>query len=430
MTKRIGLSKSIRFEVLKRDKFICQYCGGKAPTVILQIDHIEPVAKGGSNDITNLITSCFDCNSGKKDRKLSDDSVVEKHRKQLELLQERREQIEFMFQWKKSLSKLDTESVRMIKAYTDSKIEPLSISENGEKTIRGWLRKYSIDQVLDAIDLAEEKYLKVSNDGEITKESVENFFDKIGGILYNQSLTPIQQKIAHIKRIAIKRFGDEDSKIRRATIALNYYVKALKDNGYSDEEVLKDLEEELLLKEFEADFWSQWIDVLEGWTKNLTNKKNEQPQRGKHEYNYETLEQHVKFTLYDIEGKMKVLLYIGNRFPTFNERDFQNALYTKLIEYLTFQEQLNDTQFEEYRDENTKLGLIIDYAIEKSITQYFGYDEDSEEHSFYNELYNVATDILTQIFESFYYPATNYAIIDIKTQITILKNILHTDMSQ
>ena len=56
-TKRRKLSKKIRFEVFKRDNFTCQYCGRKAPDVVLEVDHIIPVAKGGKNNIMNLITS-------------------------------------------------------------------------------------------------------------------------------------------------------------------------------------------------------------------------------------------------------------------------------------------------------------------------------------------------------------------------------------
>ena len=56
--KRKQLSKTLRFEVFKRDSFKCQYCGKSAPEVTLEVDHIIPVAKGGSNEIFNLITSC------------------------------------------------------------------------------------------------------------------------------------------------------------------------------------------------------------------------------------------------------------------------------------------------------------------------------------------------------------------------------------
>jgi len=84
------LTKKMRFEVFKRDKFTCQYCGRQAPEIVLEIDHIKPISKGGANDILNLITSCFDCNRGKTNRELSDASVIMKHRKQMEILQDRK----------------------------------------------------------------------------------------------------------------------------------------------------------------------------------------------------------------------------------------------------------------------------------------------------------------------------------------------------
>jgi 5-methylcytosine-specific restriction endonuclease McrA len=57
----------IRFKVLDRDNFTCRYCGRKSPEVMLEIDHIQPKAKGGNNFINNLTTSCRECNRGKGD---------------------------------------------------------------------------------------------------------------------------------------------------------------------------------------------------------------------------------------------------------------------------------------------------------------------------------------------------------------------------
>lgn len=68
---RKQISKKLRFEVFKRDDFTCAYCGATPPKVILQVDHIHPVAQGGSNDIDNLITSCQPCNIGKGANSLS-----------------------------------------------------------------------------------------------------------------------------------------------------------------------------------------------------------------------------------------------------------------------------------------------------------------------------------------------------------------------
>lgn len=65
LVDRTPLSKRARFEVFKRDLFTCQYCGQHPPNVELEVDHITPVAEGGSNEEGNLVTACFDCNRGK-----------------------------------------------------------------------------------------------------------------------------------------------------------------------------------------------------------------------------------------------------------------------------------------------------------------------------------------------------------------------------
>lgn len=56
---------SVRVSVLNRDKYKCVFCGKSAKHVELEVDHIIPFAKGGSNDLSNLQTLCFDCNRGK-----------------------------------------------------------------------------------------------------------------------------------------------------------------------------------------------------------------------------------------------------------------------------------------------------------------------------------------------------------------------------
>lgn len=59
-----------RFEILKRDGFRCRYCGADQTKSLLQVDHVHPKAKGGGNHESNLVTACFECNQGKKDRPL------------------------------------------------------------------------------------------------------------------------------------------------------------------------------------------------------------------------------------------------------------------------------------------------------------------------------------------------------------------------
>lgn len=73
----MAVSKRTRFEVLKRDKHTCQYCGAQAPDATLQIDHVIPVSLGGTNKPNNLTTACIDCNSGKGSTHPDADTVEE-----------------------------------------------------------------------------------------------------------------------------------------------------------------------------------------------------------------------------------------------------------------------------------------------------------------------------------------------------------------
>lgn len=72
MGDRKALSKRVRFEVFKRDGFRCAYCGSTPLDGALHVDHVAPVAGGGSDEPANLITSCAACNLGKSDIPLGD----------------------------------------------------------------------------------------------------------------------------------------------------------------------------------------------------------------------------------------------------------------------------------------------------------------------------------------------------------------------
>lgn len=54
-----------RFNVFLRDRFICQYCGGKFPAQELTFDHVIPRSKGGGTSWENVVTSCGRCNLAK-----------------------------------------------------------------------------------------------------------------------------------------------------------------------------------------------------------------------------------------------------------------------------------------------------------------------------------------------------------------------------
>lgn len=67
--ERKYLNDSMRYDVLKRDRFTCQKCGATAKDgAKLHVDHIIPVSKGGQTTMSNLQTLCERCNIGKSNK--------------------------------------------------------------------------------------------------------------------------------------------------------------------------------------------------------------------------------------------------------------------------------------------------------------------------------------------------------------------------
>jgi hypothetical protein len=89
--KRTAISKSVRFAIFARDGYARRYCGRQSDQSPLVIDHVTPVAQGGTNDPENLITACNDCNAGKAAKTPTQAAPTEHDR--LRLSQERNEQI-------------------------------------------------------------------------------------------------------------------------------------------------------------------------------------------------------------------------------------------------------------------------------------------------------------------------------------------------
>ncbi len=51
--------RASRPRIYKRDHYQCVYCGSNKD---LTLDHVIPKSRGGGNEWTNLVTSCFKCN--------------------------------------------------------------------------------------------------------------------------------------------------------------------------------------------------------------------------------------------------------------------------------------------------------------------------------------------------------------------------------
>jgi 5-methylcytosine-specific restriction protein A len=63
-----SITHRTRTRIMERDGFRCRRCGAGPNDARLVVDHVVPVAKGGTADESNLQTLCHPCNSGKSDR--------------------------------------------------------------------------------------------------------------------------------------------------------------------------------------------------------------------------------------------------------------------------------------------------------------------------------------------------------------------------
>jgi hypothetical protein len=231
--KRKGIPKRIRFEVYKRDSFTCQYCGRKAPDVILEIDHINPVAAGGDGDIMNLVTACEDCNAGKSDKKLNDNTAIEKQREQIEKLQLRREQLDMMLEWRESLLTLsDYETDKAIE-FINNRIKPFSLGDAAKEIIGRYKKKWGMSVLLSAIETAAGQYLKMGENG-VTQESAYKMLEKIPGICFNAAKYEKDPEAREIDEIRFRILAHEYVNVRQFYTICNEIRKL----GFSAKEIM------------------------------------------------------------------------------------------------------------------------------------------------------------------------------------------------
>jgi len=256
--KRKGISKKIRFEIFKRDSFKCQYCGEEAPNVVLHVDHIQPVSKDGSNDLLNLITSCVACNLGKSATPLSDQSTLHKQKEMLNELNEKREQLEMLIQWKDGMNSIKDMELNAAVDYWHKFIKGYSLNELGRKDIASWLRKFSLQDILEAMDKSNDFYIKLDENGKITHDSVDISFRKIGALLNSKDVPEYLVKLFYIRGIARNRLSYFDDSRALKLLEAAFYAAT---EGHKTEYFLSALDE-LKSAAFEAKNWSHFVNLL------------------------------------------------------------------------------------------------------------------------------------------------------------------------
>lgn len=151
----MAVSKRTRFEVFKRDRFACQYCGRTPPTIVLHCDHVIPVSKDGPDEIDNLVTSCEECNLGKSDVSLGE--VPTTVQEKMERAREKREQVEALNALLLEEREAENTDIEELGLYyfqlISTRAEWVFVAQR-EQSIRTFLRRMPKTLILEAMDIA------------------------------------------------------------------------------------------------------------------------------------------------------------------------------------------------------------------------------------------------------------------------------------
>jgi len=148
MSARKSIGKRLRFDIFKRDGFVCQYCGAHPPAAVLEIDHIKPVSAGGTNDAHNLIAACFACNRGKAagDLAVAPQSLAAKAKDIAEREAQLRGYSEVI---EAQRQRIEDDVWRVVEHWTGEE----STSHQTFAAIKRFVERLGVHEVLDAVDI-------------------------------------------------------------------------------------------------------------------------------------------------------------------------------------------------------------------------------------------------------------------------------------
>ena len=156
---------------------------------------------------------------------------------------------------------------KKIETIVKEKISPYTLNERGIADLAQLVRQYPYELLLECIDIGVASYFQYDKEGNLTRESVQTFLNKLGGIAYNKSRSPVDQEIYHLKNKGKCKFTYWDP--QRADDLLHEYEQALHLYGWSESMILSDLRGESARMMNNSSNWTQWTQTLEGWIQDV-----------------------------------------------------------------------------------------------------------------------------------------------------------------
>jgi len=164
-----------------------------------------------------------------------------------------------------------TEEQQKFIDYINNKITPFVLKKSAVNKLFLLLEKYSLKLLYECAEISFAKYLEYDKNDVPTQESASLAIDKIGGIAYNRSLSPIDQEIIYLCNKGKNRYSywNDDT----AKCLLNNYVEQLLYH-LTEEQVLDDLKIEVSGLFTKKKNWSEWRSQIEWWTEDIINWKD------------------------------------------------------------------------------------------------------------------------------------------------------------
>lgn len=148
----MAISKRTRYEVLRRDNFTCRYCGASAPDVKLHVDHVTPVALGGTGLPENLVAACVDCNIGKASTSPDGDTVSDAAQDARAWAEARREAIARVAEVE---ALIEADFTTFYLEWTSWDANARYLPDNADSTFRNWINSgLTLDDILHAHNVA------------------------------------------------------------------------------------------------------------------------------------------------------------------------------------------------------------------------------------------------------------------------------------
>lgn len=158
--------------------------------------------------------------------------------------------------------------------YIEKQIYPYKLLANGRAEISSLVEKYPDSLLMECVNIGIKQYFRYDDDGKLTTESVSQFISKLSGIAFNKSRNPIDSELYHIKNSCKKSYPYWNDAQGNAILAR--YVRALKNAGWSEENIVDDLKIEVKNLCFSCRNWTQWSDTMEQWIKDIENQTLEE----------------------------------------------------------------------------------------------------------------------------------------------------------